>query len=196
MFKDDNGKFEPKRDRFKQFLETYPYFSDEKQTYFIASEGFTITPETIFKKKIWYKFIELEHLIDSTNMNIERINSVLKAIEQHYEKYDAFVVLHGTDTMSFTASSLSFMIENLKKTIVITGSQVPIGEARNDAINNLLCAITVAGHYQIPQVLVLFDNTLMRGNRTTKTSASSFNSFTSPNYYPIGTLGLKITIKW
>jgi lysophospholipase len=73
---------------------------------------------------------------------------------------------------------------------------VPIGEARNDAINNLLCAITVAGHYQIPEVLLLFDNTLMRGNRTTKTSASSFSSFNSPNYYPIGTLGLKITIKW
>lgn len=105
--------------------------------------------------------------------------------------------------MSFTASCLSFMIDNLKKTIILTGSQgnsnayqVPMGETRNDAINNLLCALTIAGHYHIPEVLLLFDNQIMRGNRTTKTSASSFNSFQSPNYYPIGHLGLKIEIKW
>lgn len=73
---------------------------------------------------------------------------------------------------------------------------MPIGETRNDATNNLLCALTIAGHYHIPEILLLFDNTLMRGNRTTKTSSSSFNSFTSPNYYPIGQLGLKIEIKW
>jgi L-asparaginase/Glu-tRNA(Gln) amidotransferase subunit D len=105
--------------------------------------------------------------------------------------------------MSFTASALSFMIENLKKTVIFTGAQgtlfhhiVPIGETRNDAINNLLCSLVIAGHYKIPEVLLLFDNSLMRGNRTTKTSVSSFNSFSSPNYYHIGKLGLKIEIKW
>lgn len=94
--------------------------------------------------------------------------------------------------MSYTASALSFMIENLRKTIVLTGAQVPIGETRNDSINNILCALTIAGHYIIPEVLVVFDNKLLRGNRTTKVSASSFHSFKSPNFYPLATLGLKI----
>jgi len=67
-----------------------------------------------------------------------------------YSEFDAFIIIHGTDTMSFTASSLSFMMENLKKTIIVTGSQVPMGETRNDGVNNLLCALTIAGHYQIP----------------------------------------------
>ena len=109
--------------------------------------------------------------------------------------FDAFIVLHGADTMSFTASALSFMIENLKK-VIFTGAQgtlfhhiVQIGEIRNYAINNLLCFLVIAGHYKIPEVL-------MQGNGTTKTYVSSFNSFSSPNYYDIGKLGLKIEIKW
>ncbi len=77
MFKDQNGKFYPRKDRFKTFLESYPYFSDESETYFIGCDGFTITPETIFKKKIWYKLFEMEKLIDSTNMNIDRLNKIL-----------------------------------------------------------------------------------------------------------------------
>jgi len=95
------------------------------------------------------------------------------------------------------------MVENLKKTIILTGSQgisnpiiVPMGETRNDGLNNLLCALTIAGHYLIPEVLLVFDNYIMRGNRTTKSSASSFKAFTSPNYYPIGKMNLKIEINW
>jgi lysophospholipase len=107
-------------------------------------------------------------------------------------EYDAFIILHGTDTLSYTASALSFMIENLQKTVIITGAQVPMGEIRNDAVNNLLCALTIAGHYIIPEVLVVFDNNVMRGNRTTKTSASTFDSFRSPNFRPLGHLGIKI----
>lgn len=86
MFKDENSKFAPKRDKFREFLETYPYFSDESETYFISSDGFMITPETIFKKKIWYKFYELEHLIDSTNMNISRLNVILDAVRENYDR--------------------------------------------------------------------------------------------------------------
>jgi lysophospholipase len=88
--------------------------------------------------------------------------------------------------MAYTASALSFMIENLKKTVVITGAQIPMGEPRNDAVNNLLSSLTVAGHYSIPEVLVVFDNKILRGNRTTKFSTSSFEAFRSPNFYPIG----------
>lgn len=82
--KDEKSKFEPRKNEFKQFLLRHPYFHDEKETYFIAHDGFTITPETIFKKKIWYKYVELDQLIDSTNMTITRINTIMKAIEQHY----------------------------------------------------------------------------------------------------------------
>lgn len=92
-------------------------------------------------------------------------------------EYDSFIILHGTDTMAYTASALSFMIDNLKKTIIITGAQIPLGETRNDAANNLLCSLTIAGHYDIPEVLIVFDNLIMRGNRTTKTSASALRAF-------------------
>jgi lysophospholipase len=88
--------------------------------------------------------------------------------------------------MAYTASALSFMIENLKKTIVITGSQIPIGSVRNDAVNNLLSSLTIAGHYVIPEVLVVFDNKIFRGNRSTKFSTSSFDSFKSPNFCLLG----------
>lgn len=159
-----------------------------------------ITPVSIYGKKIWYKFHEFENLIDSTNMSIERLNQICKYLKNEYDSmylwyfqgYDAFIILHGTDTLSYTASALSFMIENLKKTVIITGAQVPMGEIRNDAVNNLLCALTIAGHYIIPEVLVVFDNNVMRGNRTTKTSASTFDSFRSPNFRPLGHLGIKI----
>ena len=98
--------------------------------------------------------------------------------------------------MSYTASALSFMIENLKKTIIITGAQIPIGETRNDALNNLLCSLTIAGHYLIPEVIVVFDNKILRGNRSTKFTTSSLDAFKSPNYYPLGELGLSVSIKW
>jgi lysophospholipase len=88
--------------------------------------------------------------------------------------------------MAYTASALSFMIENLKKTVIVTGSQIPLSEARNDGVNNLLSALTIAGHYTIPEVLVVFDNKILRGNRSTKFSTSSLDSFKSPNFFPIG----------
>jgi L-asparaginase/Glu-tRNA(Gln) amidotransferase subunit D len=86
MFKDQNGKFEPRKDRFEEFLRTYPYFHDEHETYFMASDGFTITPETIFKSKIWYKYCELDQLLDSTNMTVPRINIILQALEANYHR--------------------------------------------------------------------------------------------------------------
>ena len=85
MFRDDNGKFAPQKHRFEKFLEDYPYFSDQDETYFLGEDGFTITPETIFKKRIWYKFLELETLIDSSNLNLEHINTLLGVIKTHYD---------------------------------------------------------------------------------------------------------------
>ena len=101
MFKNEQGKFAPKKQQFKNFLENYPYFSDESQTYFIGSDGFTISPETIFKKKIWYKFYEMDKLIDSTDLTISKINQILEIIEDNYES--------TIDKMQSLIPSLSFM---------------------------------------------------------------------------------------
>lgn len=101
-------------------------------------------------------------------------------------------MLHGTDTLSYTASALSFMIEGLSKTIVITGSHLPIFERRSDGFSNLLGSLIVAGHYKIPEVCVFFCSQLMRGNRTIKTSTNTFEAFHSPNSIPLATSGNKI----
>ena len=93
-------------------------------------------------------------------------------IERHYKDYDGFVVCHGTDTMAYTASTLSFMFENIRKTIVITGSQIPISELRSDAVDNLLGSLMVAGPFMIPEVVIYFDNMILRGNRSTKESSN------------------------
>jgi 60kDa lysophospholipase len=93
-------------------------------------------------------------------------------VADNYKQFDGFVVCHGTDTMAYTSSALSFMLENLNKTVVITGSQIPITELRNDAVDNLLGALLVAGPYLIPEVVVFFGNRLLRGNRATKMSSS------------------------
>jgi L-asparaginase/Glu-tRNA(Gln) amidotransferase subunit D len=117
-------------------------------------------------------------------------------ISANYLEYDAFVVLHGTDTMAYTASTLSFMLENLGKTVVVTGSQIPLSVPLNDGINNLLGAITVAGHYEVPEVLLYFNSKAMRGNRSTKQSASALGAFNSPNFDPLIEIGVDYTVRW
>ncbi len=118
-------------------------------------------------------------------------------IELNYDKYDGFVILHGTDTMSYSASALSFMLENLGKPVVFTGSQLPIGMLRTDGKENLITAIEIAGAYKdnepvVPEVSLYFDNRLFRGNRTTKISTEHFDAFGSPNYPPLAEVGLHI----
>jgi L-asparaginase/Glu-tRNA(Gln) amidotransferase subunit D len=99
-------------------------------------------------------------------------------------------VLHGTDTVAYTASSLSFMLENLNKPVILTGSQIPILELKTDAVDNLLGALLIAGQYQIPEVAIFFGNKLLRGNRTTKVSTIKIVAFESPNLGPLGEVGV------
>jgi len=119
-------------------------------------------------------------------------------IEENIDTYDGFVVLHGTDTMAFTASALSFMLENLQKPVIITGSQLPIGEVRTDGEENLITALqiaaakTPAGDPKVQEVAILFENYLWRGNRSSKKSANNFNAFKSHNYPPLAKIGLDI----
>lgn len=140
--------------------------------------------------------LEFDELIDSSKMMISDWVKISKTIEENYKKYDGFVILHGTDTMAYTASALSFMLENLNKTVVVTGSQIPLLELKNDAVDNLLGSLLVAGHFNIPEVLIFFSNKLLRGNRCTKESTCEMSAFTSPNFPPLGLMGVDFDIHW
>lgn len=131
-----------------------------------------ITPVTPFQKRIFYKVLEFDEFLDSSCMDIYDQLKIAKMIKQHYSSYDAFIVLHGTDTMAYTASTLSFCLENLNKPVIITGSQIPIQELKNDAVDNFLGSLLVAGQYTIPEVMIFFGNKLLRGNRARKVNSA------------------------
>ena len=137
--------------------------------------------------------------IDSSDMNPGYWGQIVKVIAENYPDYDGFVVLHGTDTMAYTASALSFMLQQLSKPVIITGSQLPIGEVRTDGEENLITALQIAaardndGFPMVREVAILFENNLWRGNRSTKRSADNFDAFSSNNYPELAKIGLGIT---
>jgi L-asparaginase len=137
---------------------------------------------------------EFGRLLDSSNMTPEDWNVIGRDIADQYAVYDGFVVLHGTDTMAYTASALSFMLEGLGKPVVLTGSQIPLCETRNDARSNLLNAMLVAGTAAVPEVSLCFGRQLMRGNRVVKLHAGGLDAFATPNFPPLGDLGIEIEI--
>lgn len=137
-------------------------------------------------------------VIDSSDVSIPFWQELARIIETNYAQYEGFVVLHGTDTMSYSASALSFMLQNLEKPVVFTGSQLPIGMLRTDGKENLISAIEIAsarhknGHPMVPEVVIYFDSKLYRGNRTTKFSAENFRAFRSPNAPVLADIGIHI----
>lgn len=142
----------------------------------------------------------IEPPIDSSNMNPARWAEIASIIAENYERFDGFVVLHGTDTMAYTASALSFMLANLKKPVILTGSQLPIGEIREDGTLNLITALQIAAARQphstepmVQEVAIAFGRYLWRGNRTTKVSSTDFGAFRSFNYPSLGQMDLHIT---
>lgn len=141
--------------------------------------------------------VTFEPVKDSSNIDPDVWVKMAETIEKNYDKYEGFVVLHGTDTMAYSASALSYMLENLGKPVVFTGSQLPIGLLRTDGRENLITAIEIAagredGSAIVPEVCIFFDNELTRGNRTTKFSAEHFDAFNSPNYPPLAEVGLHL----
>ncbi|MCG8409906.1 MAG: asparaginase [Bacteroidales bacterium] len=145
--------------------------------------------------------ISFSPIIDSSNLNPEVWIKLAELIKENYDSYDGFVVLHGTDTMAYSASALSFMLENLDKPVIFTGSQLPIGTLRTDGKENLISAIEIAaseknGQPLAPEVCVYFENKLMRGNRTTKYSAEHFNAFETPNYPNLAVAGIDIKFNY
>ncbi len=136
-------------------------------------------------------------LIDSSNMNPESWKQIVEVIEARYEDYDGFVILHGSDTMAYTASALSFMLQNLNKPVILTGSQLPLGMIRTDGRENLLTAVEIAAAREddtplVPEVCIYFENQLFRGNRTHKFNAQNFEAFRSFNYPPLAQVGVVI----
>ncbi|XP_056202911.1 60 kDa lysophospholipase [Falco biarmicus] len=193
----------PEANKLVSSLKTMPMLHDEAYVQEMKqNKGREIPDNTLVlpvskqNKRIFYTILELSPLLDSSNMTPEDWAKIARKLEEHYEKYDGFVILHGTDTMAYTASALSFMCENLGKTIVLTGSQVPIYELRNDGRANLLGALLFAGQFVIPEVCLYFYNKLYRGNRVTKVDAGSFNAFSSPNLPPLANAEVDITINW
>lgn len=145
------------------------------------------------------KTISFEKPIDSSNISSDKWVTIATIIEDNYTNFDGFVVLHGSDTMSYSASALSFMLENLNKPVVFTGSQLPIGDLRTDAKENLITAIQIAslqhrGKPVIQEVCLYFEYKLYRGNRTTKINAEHFNAFASPNFPALAESGVHLNV--
>lgn len=188
-----------------------------KKKVYIAYTGGTIgmmpsehgyTPQAGFLENTLATFSEFQHEdmpeitihdykdpIDSANMSPSDWHLIAQDIKDNYDKYDGFVVLHGTDTMAYTASALSFMLEGLQKPVILTGSQIPLTQLRTDARDNVINAVYLAANHPVPEVCLFFHDHLHRGNRSTKTDADGFAAFTSPNFPPLASIGSTIKLR-
>ena len=139
-----------------------------------------------------WDIVDMDPLLDSSNITVVEWNAIGAVIAEKYDAYDGFVVLHGTDTMAYTASALSFMLRNNRKPVVLTGSQIPLCEIRNDARDNIITALLIAASDQVHEVCLYFGGKLLRGNRSVKYSADDLIAFESPNYPALAEAGIAI----
>ncbi|MGL4475880.1 MAG: asparaginase, partial [Shewanella sp.] len=174
MQKTEQG-FVPQSGFFTQHIQTMPEFFHDEMPEFTISE--------------------YAPLIDSANMSPSHWQRIANDIKAHYDQYDGFVILHGTDTMAYTASALSFMLQGLGKPVIVTGSQIPLVQLRSDGQINFLNALYIAANFPIPEVSLFFNNKLFRGNRSTKAHADGFDAFASPNFPLLMEAGIKIELK-
>lgn len=154
------------------------------------------TPISAYNRHVRFAVLEFDPLLDSSSINAKGWGEIARALERNYKLFDAFVILHGTDSLAYTASALGFMIGSLGKAIIFTGSQAPMTELQSDATHNLLGSLIIAGHFMIPEVCLYFNFKLFRGNRVTKSSTIAFDAFSSPNHPPLATVGINISINW
>ncbi len=143
-----------------------------------------------------FAFHEHDPLLDSANTTPAEWQEIADDLARRYDEFDGFVVLHGTDTMAFTASALSFILKDLGKPVIVTGSQIPLCEVRNDARRNIVDSLVIAGSFDIPEVCLVFGGRLLRGNRAVKVVADGLDAFRSPNYPELGRAGTRIEIAW
>ena len=198
MIRNENGVLVPKSNAFVKKLRNYPHMHDKEYAdERFGSMGSLVLPMTSTdSQRVVYDVLEYSPLCDSSNMTMDDWIRIANDIKHYYEEYDGFVVLHGTDTLSYTASALSFMLESLSKTVILTGSQVPIFDTRNDGMDNLLSSLVIAANYNVPEVCVYFGTNLMRGNRTSKVSTSSFDAFHSPNCLSLAKANIKVEVDY
>jgi lysophospholipase len=155
------------------------------------------TPRSRYNARVRYTVYEFEDLLDSSSIDAKGWAQIARTIYWNYTLFDSFVVLHGTDSLAYTCSALSFMLQNLGKPVILTGSQAPMLELQNDATDNLLGSLIIAGHFMIPEVCLYFNNKLFRGNRTTKVAASDYAAFDSPNATPLAVMtSMGIRVAW
>ena len=141
-----------------------------------------------------YTVEEFDPLLDSANMEPSHWLRIARTIEKHMDQYDGFVVLHGTDTMAYSTSALAFMLSGLTKPVIFTGSQIPLIEPRSDAIRNLVTSMLIAAYENIPEVCLFFNRELYRGCRAVKANADSLNAFASPNFPPLASAEMAISL--
>ncbi|XP_068618909.1 L-asparaginase 1-like isoform X1 [Battus philenor] len=200
MVKNVKGVLVPQKGAFENLIRTYPQLHDnalwkQKLCDHDFDTSYLVLPDTKdLSLRVVYKIIEYDDLMDSSNMTEAEWIKIAEDIMKHYEKYDGFVVLQGTDTLSYTASALSFMFENIGKCVVITGSQIPIFEPRSDGADNFVSSLMIAGTLNIPEVTIFFGSKLFRGNRTRKISVNNFFAFDSPNCVPLVEVGIDFEV--
>ncbi len=197
----------PARDFQEQCLARVPTFNDGSHSTMmdvVTNDAGEIkghpslrTPMTAYGRRVRYTVFEFDELLDSSSIDAKGWAQIAQTIERNYTYFDGFVVLHGTDSLAYTCSALSFMLKNLGKPVILTGAQAPMLELQNDATDNLLGSLVVAGHFMIPEVCLYFNNKLLRGNRSTKVAASDFNAFNSPNCAPLAvTTSMRTNVNW
>ena len=171
MIRTDNG-YAPEKEKFHQLLDDIPELkADEMPS---------------------WDMVDMDPLLDSSNITVHEWNAIGQLIAQQYDRYDGFVVLHGTDTMAYTASALSFTLRSNRKPVILTGSQIPLCEIRTDARDNLITAMMVASDDRVHEVCLYFGGKLLRGNRSIKYSADDLIAFESPDFPPLAEAGIEI----
>jgi lysophospholipase len=174
--------------------EPLPVFIDPQTKIFLPSLR---TPPSTYSRHIRYTLYEFPVLLDSSSISSAGWGQIALAIEANYTLFDGFVILHGTDSLAYTSSALSFTLRDLGKPVIFTGSQASIFALQSDAVDNLLGSLIIAGTFMIPEVCLFFHHSLYRGNRCTKISASSFSAFASPNCEPLATISATGThVNW
>lgn len=198
MMRNEQGTLVPIANAFVKNLRKYPQLHDREyaEKKFGAMGPLVLPVTATDSRRVVYSVLEYSNLCDSSNMTMDEWIRIANDIKESYERFDGFVVLHGTDTLSYTASALSFMLEALGKIVILTGSQVSIFETRSDGLDNFLASLVIAANYNIPEVCVFFGTNLLRGNRTSKVSATSFEAFQSPNFPPLAAANIKIEVDY
>ncbi|XP_012522574.2 L-asparaginase 1 [Monomorium pharaonis] len=198
MMRNEEGVLVPIANAFVKNLRKYPQLHDREyaEKRFGAMGPLVLPVTATDSRRVVYSVFEYSNLCDSSNMTMDEWIRIANDIKESYERFDGFVILHGTDTLTYTASALSFMLEALGKIVILTGSQVPIFDTRSDGLDNFLASLVIAANYNIPEVCVFFGTNLLRGNRTSKASATSFEAFQSPNFPPLATANIKIEVDY